>query len=419
MADARENMDTRHAHNACSAAEIDSCCSVLRGSPHSHVKLLPNHHIGADAQLHGFHFSCHLEDKASVLPVGVDMFNMVSMYECGDGPSGAPAGALNPHALGILNDVPRFQALLHAYIRELDESPLRPARFDCIPEQTETEATSHMQVMGFNCVDTRPWKPEISNRVGLFHTFTRSTSKDERKHKVFLVVSGCLSEATEEFHNLWLDSRDHISCEELLRCEELNWLRSTTHRNHNRVVSEVSALFGLPMRHVADADDPTLSARMIFPTTSTYKTDLRQSEDSARQRVRYVDGGCFADISNNGILFEMFGSEGFWLFQGPRDFSDNYAYGSVFASTNEVPCMPSATVRYHNLHLPTNPHNTVMISARARGADDGPDDSAAHGSPTTPFLFPDEQFFNVIQELGFNRNDGTLNLMPLVYFERG
>jgi len=334
MAVVRASMDTRHAHNACSSAEIDSCCSVLRGSPHSSVKLLLNHHIRADAQLHGFHFSCHVGDKASVLPVGVDMFNMISMYECGDGPYGAPAGALNPHALCILNDVAHYQALLQTYISALDINPLRPARFDCIPEQTETEVTSHMQVMGFNCVDTRPWKPEISNRVGLYHTFTRSTSKDERKHQVFLVVLGCLSEAAEEFHSLWLDSRDHITCEDLLRCEELNWLRSTTHGNHNRVASEVSSLFGMPMRHVTDADDQTLSARMIFPTTSTYKTDLRQAEDSSRQHVRYVDGGCFADISNNSILFEMFGSEGFWLFQGPRDFSDNYAYGSVFASTN-------------------------------------------------------------------------------------
>ena len=416
MSGVRANMDTRHAHNVCNAAEIDSCYSVLRGSPHSSVKLLPNHHIGADAQLHGFHFACHVGDRASVLPVGVDMFNMISMYECDDGPSGAPAGALNPHALCILNDVPHYQALLQTYISALDENPLRPARFDCIPEQTETEATSHMQVMGFNCVDTRPWKPEISQRVSLYHTFTRSTSKDERKHKVFLVVSGCLSEAAEEFHNLWLDSRDHITCEDLLRCEELNWLRSTTHRNHNRVASEVSTLFGLPMRHVVDGDDPTLCALMIFPTTSTYKTDLRQAEDSSRQHVRYVDGGCFADISNNCILFEMFGSEGFWLFQGPRDFSDNYAYGSVFASTNEVPCMPSSTVRYHSLHVPTNPHNTVMISPRARAAGE---DAAAPGSgPSTPYLFPDERFFNGIQELGFNRNDGTLNLMPLVYFER-
>ena len=416
MAGMRASMDTRHAHNTCSSAEIDSCCSVLRGSPHSSVKLLPNHHIGTDAQLHGFHFACHVEDKASVLPVGADMFNMVSMYECGDGPSGAPAGALNPHALCILNNVPHYQSLLQAYIKTLDENPMRPARFDCIPEQTENHSTSLMQIAGFNCVDTRPWKPEISNRIGLYHTFTRSTSKDERKHKVFLVVSGCLSEAAEEFHNLWLDSRDHIKFEDLLRCEELNWLRSTTHRNHNRVASEVSSLFDLPMRHVADADDPTQLSRMIFPTTTTYKTDLRHSEDSSRQHVRYVDGGCFSDISNNGVLFEMFGSEGYWLFQGPRDFSDNYTYGSVFSSTNEIPCMPSATVRYHSLHLPTNAHNTVMINTRAPLAADMPPVEASTGH--TPFLFPDEQFFNVIQDLGFNRNDGTLNLMPLVYFER-
>ena len=411
----RASMDTRHAHNPCSSAEIDSCCSVLRGSSHASIKLLPNHHIGTDAQLHGFHFSCHNEDKASVLPVGVDMFNMVSMYECGgDGAVGGPAGALNPHALRVLNNVPHYQALLDLYIAELDLNPTRPARFDCIPEQSELHATSLMQVTGFNCVDTRPWKPEISNRVGLYHTFTRSTAKDERTHKVFLVVSGCLSEAAEEFHNLWLDSREHIKCADLLRCEELNWLRSCTHRNHNRVASEISTLFELPMRHVVDADDPARVARMLFPTTTTYKTDMRASDDSSGQHIRLVDGGCFADVSNNGILFEMFGSEGFWLFQGPRDYSDNYIYGSVFASTNEVACMPSATVRYHSLHVPSSTHNTVVVPAASVLAHAG----AALPAESAAFLFPDEQFFNVIQELGFNRNDGTLNLMPLVYFER-
>ena len=91
----------------------------------------------------------------------------------------------------------------------------------------------------------------------------------------------------------------------------------------------------------------------------------------------------------------MFGSEGFWLFQGPRDFSDNYTYGSVFACTKEVPWMPSATVRYHNLHPPASAQNTVLIAARRAAEDD-----SAGGAPTA-FLFPDEHFFNVIQELGF------------------
>jgi len=78
--------------------------------------------------------------------------------------------------------------------------------------------------------------------------------------------------------------------------------------------------------------------------------------------------------------------------------------------------MPSSTVRYHSLHMQTNPHNTVMISPRARDA--GEDAPAPGSRQTTLFLFPDEQFFTIIQELGFNHNDGTLNLMPLVYFER-
>ena len=32
------------------------------------------------------------------------------------------------------------------------------------------------------------------------------------------------------------------------------------------------------------------------------------------------------------------------------------------------------------------------------------------------FLFPDESFLAIMQELGFNRNDGMLNIMPLVYY---
>jgi len=397
LGECKNRTDVRHCLNPCSAAELDSCNSVLWSSASSMIKLLPNHHIGQDAQLHGFHFTCSATDLAGVLPVGKDVCSMISMYEVLKDDEITCCNTLD-----ILNNHVANQAKLDTFVQQLDADTTMPARFDCIAQQLEQ---SVHQAAEFDSVDSRPWKEEISDKVGIYHTFTRSMSKHTRRHNVFIVVSGCLSEAAEEFHNLWQDAGNELTCQELLNCEELNWLRSTTHRNHNRVASQISRLFGLRMHHVADTDDPSHAAQLVFPTTSTYKSDMRKSEGANVAMTRYVDGGCFADLCNNGILLEMYGTEGFWLFQGPRDFADNYPYGSIFANTNEAMCMPTCTVEYHNLFPAPNTHNNVQIASA---------DKRSHRT----YLFPDERFFSIIQELGFNCNDGMLNLMPLVYHER-
>ena len=42
------------------------------------------------------------------------------------------------------------------------------------------------------------------------------------------------------------------------------------------------------------------------------------------------------------------------------------------------------------------------------------DDSESREGGT--FLFPDEQFMRVVEQLGFNRNDGIISLMPLICY---
>jgi len=402
------NIDLKHAHNKCSTAELDSCRNAVRNSADTSIKLLPNHHIGSDAELHGYYFQCKLHAKARALPVSKKMFDMISMYECLDVDSD---DTFNPTALNIVNNLPRYKSILAKYIRDLQAIPLQPAHFDCIADQN-IHAGGH----AYDTIDTREWRPEVPYRVGVYHTFTRSSSKDCRRHKVCIIVSGSLTEAAEGFHNLWQDSADHITCSDLLKCEELNWLRSATHRNHNRIASDIARLFGLDMHHVADADDPSGNRTMVYPSTHTLKNDIGMTSDNRTQHVRLVDSGCFSDISSNGILFEMFGSEGYWLFQGPRDYSDSHAYGSVFASTDEVACIPTSTVAFHQLYQPVNRYNTVRVAAN------NPHNSVTPQPRDTElaneFLFPDESFFRILEELGFNRNDQTLNLMPLVYYEQ-
>ena len=404
------NIDLKHAHNKCSTAELDSCRNAVRNSEDNIIKLLPNHHIGSDAELHGYYFQCKLLAKASELPVSKKTFDMMSMYECLEVHN---EHTFNPTALNIVNNLPHYKQVLENYIRDLQANPLLPAHFDCIADQN-VHAGSHT----YDTMDTREWRPEVPYRVGVYHTFTRSSSKDCRRHKVCIIVSGSLTEAAEGFHNLWQDSADHITCSDLLKCEELNWLRSCTHRNHNRIASDIARLFGLDMHHVMDADDPSQTSTMVYPSTHTLKNDIGMTDDNRTQHARLVDSGCFSDISSNGILFEMFGSEGYWLFQGPRDYSDSHAqsYGSVFASTNEFSCIPTSTVAFHPLYQPVNRYNTVRVAAN------NPHNSTTQEPVDTElvneFLFPDESFFHILEELGYNRNDQTLVLMPLVYYEQ-
>ena len=398
-------VDVRHAHNPCTAAEIDSCNSAVRGSMHTHIKLLPNHHIGADAELHGYYFSCSPSDSASVLPLDRRMFDMMSMYECVEETEGE---AFSPCALKIVNDLPHYKQLLESYARDLVANPLMSARFDCIAEPSQ-------YVGGAGCydsVDTREWKTSLPVKMGVYHTFTRSSSKNSRQHKMFVVISGPLTEAAEELHNLWQDSAAHMTCEDFLRSEELNWLRATTHRNHNRLASDIGHLFGLNMKHVVDVDDPSRTQSIVFPTTCTYKKDIGRENTGKRDVVRFVDSGCFTDLSSNGVLFDMFSSEGYWLFQGPRDFASNNAHGTVFASTDEAVCEPTSTVQFHALHPAVHRHNTVRVQTINTSDCAPPPEAEARD-----YLFPDEAFMNIVQELGFNRNDGVLNLMPLVYYQ--
>jgi len=102
--------------------------------------------------------------------MGKDMFSMISMYECVDDNE---SHVMQPHALDILNNIPTHQVALDEYIQHLDANPLQPARFNCIPPQLGSD-----DAVAFDCVDTREWKEEISDKVGIYHTFTRSSSKD-------------------------------------------------------------------------------------------------------------------------------------------------------------------------------------------------------------------------------------------------
>jgi len=391
---------------------MDACANAVQISKHTRLMLLPNHHMNTEGELQGFVFTCSRDDTANVLPMSKKTCNMTSVYECQcEDTSGAP---LNANVMRIVQDMPACKSTLADYVSSLKRQKTPFASFACIPEIQSVDTRTESGMINFvveDTVDQCAWTPSVPAKLGLYHTFTRTNTNDAREHKVYIVVSGCLTHAAEELHNLWLDAGEHVSCGQLLECEELQWLRKATHRNHNRIAADMSLLFKLKLQLVIDVDSPEPNTLMAFPTTYTYMNDIMQATQPNEMQVS--ESACFTDHSDNGVVMDMFSSEGFWLFQGPRDHSNYNTYGSIFCSRAATGAFPTKNIAYHDKYRGLS-STTVSVNRERSGHNSIY--TEPEGDGPSSFMFPDEKFMRTLEDLGFNRNDGILSLMPLVCF---
>jgi hypothetical protein len=198
-----------------------------------------------------------------------------------------------------------------------------------------------------------------------------------------------------------------------VQSEEVQWRRMATQRSHNRVAADLASIFDLDVQKTLDLDDPTGERRMLYPTTSTTHNDLVHCTHT--ERVKITDCACIPENSNNGILFEMYSAEGFWLYHGPRDYSNCNPYGSEFACTGADSAFPTKTTQFNERFKASTRADVVNLPRRSSDdtlrADEGPT-----GDDSNQFLYPSESFMRTLQRLGFNRNDGITHLMPLVCY---
>ena len=177
-----QRIDVEDALSRLSAEETDACANVLSGSQHTSLKIMPNHHIDSDGDLRGFMFTCSLSDKAEVLPINKRMCDMTSLYECSVHVDSDQI--FHPDALRIINDCDTYIEKIKDYIKSLKPCTNEPAGFDCISDNS-TSSRYHQYA-----ADQRVWAESEPAKVGIYHAFTRSHTKDRREHKLYIVVSG-------------------------------------------------------------------------------------------------------------------------------------------------------------------------------------------------------------------------------------
>jgi len=400
-------VDSATATFRLSALERDAAEAVVAGSQQAHVKLLPNHHMTEALELGGFHFSCNASDLSSVMPMPRTLFACTAMYEV----RAAEGAQFNACVMRLLGDAGAARAALAGVVAALGAQDGLAPGFDCIADAGEEQAVEGVLSFLTHCrSDRRAWAEQLPSKVGLYHAFVRQGAKESIEHKLFVVVSGSLAFADEELFRAWQDSCGSTTCAQFAGAEETQWVRAATVRNHNRVAALVADALDLPVTCVIDTEDPRGARRAAHPTTLTFQHDLFVDE---RNSVHLVNGGCFVERSENGVLFEMHAGEGFWLFPGPTDNASGRPYGTVFNSRVPASCFPSATVRYHAKFAA---RGAAVACSRARNSALL---CAAGSEGEQVSLFPEEPFLRQCAALGFDRNSAVISLMPLLAWVGG
>lgn len=389
-------IDTQFALRRLSQNQEDAAVNLLKSSQHITIQILPNHCLSEEQILNGFVVKCAEDEIVEKIPVPKCMFEQTCVYECNmqdnDG------CFLNANVVHIANNIKKYKEILKCYLTDLEKDQRNVASFDCIPD-FEDEACVYQ--------DERKWSCSVPRKIGIYHSFIRGDSHDTRRHRLFIVITGCLVQAAEALHNLWQDLGSSHTAKDFCLCEEMQWLRDTTTRNHNRMACELAERMNLNLISYHDLKCPEKS-KIALPCNLTYIHDMIYNKND--NTVRMSNSCSFVKDSENGICCEMSPSEGYWLFCGPRDHSQDTFFGNTFCHKYNVSAFVSKTVKFHDLHTPGK--DCCVVKDVKNSCDFDTNNILAK---KTYYLDFDENFFDIVCKMGFNRNDGVLVLMPLFF----
>lgn len=368
--------------------EQDSFHGMISHNKHSSITVLPSHCVDKTGQLSGFLFSTNPESNCYVLPINNKLFECICMFEC---PDRECDSQFNQRVLELFNDQTNIQFQLNNVVDIIKNERNDEIMLDCLPEESDLDNDSYTAVC--NIQDSRAWRPSMPTRVGLYHAFVRNKQNCKREHKLYIVIRGGLTSVTEQVYNMWHDIKTNVSCADFVNCEELDWIREAVIRNHSRLAALISHELNLNCNLSRDYDLPGDDAHyMVKPTTITFINDIKHNKE--QNLVHYVSGGCFTENSNNGILFDTLGVDGYWLFCGPSINSQAGSYGCQMRSTAPY-VFP--TVCAH-LPQPSFAHQLQIF----KNVDD------------QYVMLPDQKTLNVMEKMGFNPNDEIVHLMEIV-----
>jgi hypothetical protein len=387
--------------------EETTCKAILDQEPGAKLLIMPTHHISSQGDLMGFKYECPAQRTGDVLPVVRTMFFGHTAVECLDDDAAI---------MRLMADPASNKERMKSFLKRLAEKEM-PAELDCIPDNaTSLTNKGLLQATDLRSVDCKPWHPEPPETIGFYHAYMRGYNRDVRTHKLFIVCSGGCCKAADEFCNLLIDVGHRWTAGEVADSEEAWWLRRACQRSRNRLIKMLADEFGMRVTSVEDVlahplagsgnDTPRSAARqetrpvlMAVPTTDTVEHDLIHNDTHA---VMVMNSAVDTTKVTNGILCRMHPSEGYWLFRGaPRGTG---VHGAMFGNHRICGAFPTRSPVVTAKH-----QNAVTAQDRAYviRAEDG-----AH--PQSSYMCFDEAFFKNLELMQWNRDNGYVELIPII-----
>jgi len=306
----------------------------------------------------------------------------------------------------------------------------QPARLDCIPENIDSlSGNICMQATDLRTVDAQDWSPEPPVTLGLYHAYIRGYSRDLRAHRLFIVCSGGLDNAADEFCNLLIDVGDQWTAGDVADSVETWWLRRASQRARCRLLLLAAETLGVRVDSIQDTGGYHRN-KIAVPCTDTFQhnilkrnkihrtardalqgsIDLRAGVHGSDQDQVAVYNGCTPTTGRfNGILVRMAPSEGFRIFRGsgPR-----HGFGSAFGDDRTCGVFPVCQ--------PNVPRSNASVLISDGDFVHRETDSGEHDSVGAPhYMCFDEAYYKTLEQMLWNRDNGVVELIPIVVWCRG
>ena len=387
--------------------EATTCMAILNQEKGATMTLMPTHHISPQGDLMGFKYRCSAQCAGDVLPVVRTMFFGHTAVECLDDEAAI---------MRLMADPEGNTRRMRDFLQRLAASEM-PADLDCIPDNaTALTSSGILQPTDLRSVDCKPWQPEPPETIGFYHAYIRGYNRDVRTHKLFAVCSGGCAKAADQFCNRMIDVGGKWTAGEVADSEEAWWLRKACQRARTRLIKMLADEFGLRVPCVEDVlahplagaaeDPPRASGRqgpppilMAVPTTDTVEHDLARGDGLT---VMVTNSAIDTTRVTNGMLCHMHPSEGYWLFRGaPRGTG---VHGAMFGNHSVCGTFPARSPTVPTRHPNAVPSKDRAYVVRAEGG----------GTQSSAFMCFDEAFFKNLELMQWNRDNGHVELIPIV-----
>jgi hypothetical protein len=368
-----------------SSEEQHTCQSLIADIPEANITLMPTHHMDAFGNLSGFHFRCPKASPATALPISRTMFFGHTMVECQE-----PESAI----LQLMLDRKSNHKKMSAFLDKI-ETMCVPAVLDYGPENTGYMNTySQREVL---TKDSGHWTPHVPDQIGIYHAMVRGYNREVREHRMYIICSGGLEKAADEFCNFVIDVGKNCDAYTVAMSDEAWWLRRASKRARCDLIFQLAKEFGLHIQSRFDIQSK--NDRFIADSfLDSLDHDIQYVRES--EEVFVFNGCCDTRYSAQGALVRMHPAEGFWLFPTGE-------YNGRLNRAGFFPSFQPALKQKQNTIPVKHGSKKIVCQDQKKQKDDT--DIA-----TSLYMRFDESYFQTLQATGWDRNQNFMELIPII-----